>query len=111
MRYYLYSIISGLLFGLSGIAIKILLAGNVSLYAFILNPLFFLSSAFSISASLISQISLKNIKGSNVVLMLTITSVITSIIGGMLLGEFINTYEMLGITLVLLSIVIILLKQ
>ena len=111
MKYYLYSIVSGLLFGLSGIILKILLERNFSFYMFIFNPLFLLSSILSISASVISQIALKNMKGSNAVLTLTITAIITSIIGGNLLGEVINTYEILGIILLTGSIVFLLLKS
>jgi len=111
MKYHLYSIVSGLFFGLASIALKILVERNVPFFIFILDPLFFLSSTFSISASIISQIALKNIKGSNAVLMLTITSIITSIIGGNFIGEVINFYEMLGIITITISIIIILYIQ
>lgn len=110
MKYFLYSFISGLLFGLSSIVLKILLENN-TLYLIILHPLFLISGALGVMAFILSQIALKHMKSSSVVLLIAVTATITSIIGGSLLGEFINIYETAGIMLMIGSIIFLLLKS
>ena len=104
MKYFLYAIISGLLFGLGNIILKILLEKNI-FYLIIFQPLFLASCAFGVAGFILSQIALKNMKSSNVTLLITVTVTIISIIGGSLLGEFINIYETVGIMLMMGSII------
>jgi drug/metabolite transporter (DMT)-like permease len=110
MKYLLYSIISGVLLGLSGIIIKILLESK-ELFMIILEPLFLVAGILGTIAFLLSQIALKNTKSSLVTLMVTITTTIVSIIGGNILGEVINSYEIVGIFLMTCSVIIIILRQ
>ena len=109
MKYFLYSIIGGLLFGLCNIVLKVL-SGNGILYL-IINPLFIFSYILGSLAIILNQIALKNLKSSIVTLIIAITTTIISVIGGKFLGEIINIYESTGIVLMILSISIILLNK
>ncbi len=108
MKYFLYSITSGLMFGLGGILMKILLADEIFLIIF--NPLFLLSGFIGILAFITNQIALKNGKSSNVSMIIAVTTTVVSIIGGIFLGEIINIYEIIGIVLMLVSITLLLSK-
>jgi len=110
MKYFLYSIISGLLLGLGSIMLKTMVENKI-FYLIILDPLFLVASVVGIIAFILSQIALKHMKSSNVVLLITVTVTIISVIGGSLLGEFINIYETAGIMLMIGSIIFLLLKS
>ena len=110
MKYLLYSIISGLLFGLGNTALKILVGKN-EIYLIIFDPTFFFLAIFGSIAFLLSQLALKNMKGSTVTLIITVTITIVSIIGGIFLGEVINVYEEIGLILMISSVYLILLRK
>ena len=76
-----------------------------------LDPLILVSGTFGAIAFLLSQIALKNIRGSIYTLLATITMTIVSVIGGNFLGEVINSYEIAGIFLMTASVFIILFKK
>ena len=108
MKYFLYSITSGLMFGLGGILMKILLANEIFLIIF--NPLFLLAILLGILAFITNQVALKNGKSSNVTMIIAVVVTIVSIIGGIFLGEIINIYEIIGIVLMLISMSLLLSK-
>lgn len=107
MKYFLYSILSGFFLGLGGIFLKYLL-DNKYLFLILLDPFFILTIVTGIIGFILSQIALKNIKGSIVSLLSIITMTFVSLIGGNILGEVINVYEIIGIVLMTCSVIIIL---
>jgi drug/metabolite transporter (DMT)-like permease len=105
---FLYSMVSGLFFGFSNILIKIILEENVNVFLIFLEPLFLLYGFLALIAFLFSQLALKKMKGSNFLLLLAVTATVVSVTGGFLLGEVINSVEMIGIMLTIFSVVVIL---
>jgi drug/metabolite transporter (DMT)-like permease len=106
MKYYLYAIVSGFLLGLGSILIKYVL--GIDSILVVLNPIFVLGVALYFISFLFNQIALKNMKSSIVSLFSIVTMTIVSLIGGNILGEIINLYEIAGIFLMTCSIFIIL---
>ena len=110
MKYFLYSIISGLLMGLGNIILKFLLEHN-ELLLIVLQPIFWLTVILGFLAFILGQIALRNLKSSNYSLLLIVTTTVVSLLGGNFLGEVINIYESIGVILMILSVSIILLNK
>ena len=104
--------ISGCMFSLGTIILKILVS-ETSLFLLITNPLFiFVNVVFGGGGFILSQISIKMEKTSQVWLVSTATATLIIISAGFfLLKENISIYELVGVILMILGTIIILFKK
>jgi len=110
MKYLSLSFLAGIIFGLGSIIMKILLE-RTEMLSLLINPIFLITMVTGGIGFLIFQISLIKEKSSHVALVGTSSTTITSILGGLLLGEIIGLLELLGIILITLSIFMLILKN
>jgi drug/metabolite transporter (DMT)-like permease len=107
MKYLLTGALAGALFGTGAIVLKF----AVSSAMLLMSPLFWVSIALAATGFWLSQVSIKNEKASNVMLMTITAEISLPVIGGILFfGEVLSLPEAVGIVLIVLAAALLILK-